>query len=284
MLRTPMGLLLAALLSACSTFSGASRADLANPYLGQKPPGSVPEPFAPGLITTEKFEYGGVFSPDMDEFYLIREVDIDGDQEFVVFRHADEGWQETVLSQRVGQPFIAPDGKTLHLGRRYKERTADGWSEMKDLDDAFQEFRIMRLTASSQGTYAFDEVGSGGTGIIRYSRLVGGERQAPQAFSEKINTGTWNAHPFIAPDESYILWDGRRDTGFGDSDIYVSFREDDGSWGEAINLGDTINTESWEASATVTPDGKYLFFHRETTPNNVDIYWVDASFLEDLRP
>jgi hypothetical protein len=104
--------------------------------------------------------------------------------------------------------------------------------------------------------------------------------------SAAINTGTWLAHPFIAPDESYLLWDGRRDEGFGGSDIYVSFRQDDGSWGEAINLGAEINTDAWEASASVTPDGKYLFFHRNVGSDayeNVDVFWVDARILEDLR-
>ncbi|HBC15102.1 MAG TPA: hypothetical protein DC026_05320, partial [Erythrobacter sp.] len=61
-----------------------------------------------------------------------------------------------------------------------------------------------------------------GDGRIRYSRIVDGERQAPELASAAINTGTWLAHPFIAPDESYLLFDGRREGGYGDSDIYVS--------------------------------------------------------------
>ena len=42
------------------------------PYLGQKPPGSTPEPFAPGIVNTEEYkELDGQFSPDMKEFFLI---------------------------------------------------------------------------------------------------------------------------------------------------------------------------------------------------------------------
>jgi hypothetical protein len=150
-----------------------------------------------------------------------------------------------VISPRVGQPFIAPDGNTLHLGKKYMERTMDGWSEMKRLGSPFEEIRIMRLTASAQGTYVFDEVGNDGDGVLRYSRLVDGKREEPKPLSDVINAGTWNAHPFIAPDESFILWDCKRDDGFGNSDIYVSFRQADDSWGEAINLGESINTEAW---------------------------------------
>jgi len=35
--------------------------------------------------------------------------------------------------------------------------------------------------------------------------------------------GKYNAHPFIAPDEAYIIWDGERDSGYGDTDLYISF-------------------------------------------------------------
>jgi len=45
---------------------------LVGDYIGQKPPGLTPEPFAPGVISTEGYEYSGVFTPDMDEFYFIR--------------------------------------------------------------------------------------------------------------------------------------------------------------------------------------------------------------------
>ena len=226
----------------------------------------------------------------MKEFYFIREIaDVEGNkkQEFVVFENKHNLWHESVISPRVGQPFIAPDGKTMHLGRRYKERTKTGWSEIKSLGSSFEKIRIMRLTASSKGTYAFDEAGTNGDGVIRYSRLIDGKREEPRPFSKEINTGTWNAHPFIAPDEAYILWDGRRDSGFGNSDIYISFRQQDGSWGAAINLGDTINTDAWEAGARVTPDGRYLFFNRNMGSNNyenVDIFWVDAQIIETLRP
>nr|WP_298926501.1 alpha/beta hydrolase-fold protein [uncultured Allomuricauda sp.] len=259
-----------------------------SPYLGQKLPGLVPKPFAPGTVTSENWEYGGVFTPDLKEFYFIREVPGNEKQEFVVFEYKNEQWVESIISSRVGQPFVSPDGKTMHLGKRYKKRTESGWSEIERLGFPFEEIKIMRMTSSSNGTFVFDEIGMpNGDGVLRYSRLVEGKREAPRPFGKTINTGRMNAHPFIAPDESYLIFDGEREGGFGDSDLYISFRQEDGSWGTAINLGDTINTEAWEAAATVTPDGKYLFFNRNMGSNdyeNVDIFWVDAKVIEDLRP
>ena len=288
-------LVFALFLNACNTKKHNSK-DSDSPttegaYLGQKQPGLTPEPFAPGIVTTDNWEVSGVFTPDLKEFYFIREV-VDTaknkKQEFVVIKNEDNELHETVISPRVGQPFISPDGKTMHLGRRYKERTETGWSEIKKLGSPFEEIQIMRLTVSAKETYVFDEIGMpDGDGVIQYSRLVDGKREEPIAFGPEINTGRMNAHPFISADESYLIWDGERESGYGDSDIYISFRQQDGSWGNAINLGDKINTKAWEAGARVTPDGKYLFFNRNMGSDdyeNVDIFWVDAQVIENLRP
>lgn len=287
----PASLSLALLIVGCGSQPQDELPVLQGSYLGQEPPGLTPKTFAPGIISTEGWEVSGVFTPDMNEFYFIREVGVnEGNpkQEFVVFKNENNRWEETVVSPRVGQPFISPDGEIMHLGKRYKERIDTGWSEIKSLSSPFVDIQIMRLTASAAGTYVFDEVGlPDGDGVLRYSRLIDGEREDPQPFGDEINTGSFNAHPFIAPDESYVLWDGRRDSGYGSSDIYVSFRQQDGSWGSATNLGNKVNTEAWEAGARVTPDGKYLFFNRNMGSDNyenVDIFWVDAQIIEDLRP
>ena len=76
-----------------------------------------------------------------------------------------------------------------------------------------------------------------------------------------INKDIWIAHPFIAPDESYLIWDAEQEGVYG-ADIYISFRQPNGSWGEAIGMGDTINTADHEQGASLTPDGKYLLFWR----------------------
>lgn len=121
--------------------------------------------------------------------------------------------------------------------------------------------------------------------VIRISTLKDGKRQAPIPLGPMVNSGTFTAHPFIAPDESYLIWDSKREGGYGDSDLYISFRQKDGTWGSAINMGDEVNSDKWDAFASVTPDGKYIFFNRRISDDNknVDIYWVDAQIIEALR-
>jgi hypothetical protein len=253
-------------------------------YLGQKPPGLTPEAFAPGLVSTEHRDRSVAFSPDLKEFYFSRKHNENGKWWSIAFKSENNQWRKILEVPREGTPFISPNGQVMHLGKKYKKRTNTGWSEKKSLGAMFEEFRIMRLTASESGTYVFDEATRSGLGTLRYSLLRDGKRENPIPFPKEINSGKWNAHPFIAPDESYLIWDGEREDSFGGNDLYVSFRQHDGAWGEAINLGNKINTELEDAGGFVTSDGKYFFFSRNIDDNNADIYWVDARIIENLRP
>lgn len=254
---------------------------LEGPYIGQNPPGITPEVFAPGIVSKEHRDWTGRFTPDMKEYYFTRNNKKSRKSTTVVFKSENNRWHETVLGPRMGGS-ISPDGKTMHSGNQYRERTDNGWSELKSLGFPFEDIRIMVLTASTNGTYVFDEREEIGT--IRYSRLIDGIREAPKAFGKEINTGKWTAHPFIAPDESYIIWDSEREGGYGDSDLYISFRQRDGSWGAAINLGDKINTEGPDTGGVVSPDEKYFFFNRKISSEDSDVYWVDAQIFETFRP
>lgn len=279
---------LAVLTSFSSTTSATKDIEntLTGPYLGQKLPGLTAEVFAPGIISTKGWEYGVVFAPNMKEMYMVREVNKGASpkQEFVVFEQEDENWRKRVISDRVGTPTLSPDNKRMFFGRSYKDRNESGWSKMKRLGPDFEPFRIMRVTSSLNGTIAFDEAGSNGNGILRYATMKHGELTPPKPFPKEINTGTWNAHPFIAPDESYVIWDGQRTTGSRNSDLFISFKQPDDTWGKAIKFGDNVNSPANDFAAQLSPDGKYLFFNRNQGDGNVDTFWVDANVIEALKP
>ncbi|WP_348741828.1 hypothetical protein [Tenacibaculum sp. 190524A05c] len=228
----------------------------------------------------------------MKTFYFVRNGGKYKKTTFLEIKYKDGVLQESIIaSPWVGRPVISPDGKTMHLGERYMKRTETGWSKAKYLEKPFigsDSMFIMRLSSSINGTYYFDTHKKKEPDYpIRYSRLINGKYEEPKALSKVINSGTQINHPFIAPDESYILWDAKREEGYGSSDIYISFKQKDGTWGEAQNLGNNINTEAWEASPSITPDGKYLFFSRNVGSENyenVDIFWVDAQIIETFRP
>ena len=98
-----------------------------------------------------------------------------------------------------------------------------------------------------------------------------------------VNSAFSEADPAIAPDETYLLFCSLRPDGFGESDLFISFRKPDGSWTAPINMGSEINTAASDEKPYVTPDGKYLFFSNDA-PGNLEIYWVDAKIIEDFKP
>jgi hypothetical protein len=293
-------LIFSAFLMNNSSHEGDGLPELTGPYLGQTPPGSTPEIFAPGIVNKEdSIDLEGMFGPDMNSFYFTREgkeyagvIKVgeykgnDFSYGLAVIEYKNNRWQQSVVAKAVSEPSISPDGNTILFKNGYIERTESGWSEMKSLGEPFSSISMSRSAISSNGTIYFDTYTPALDIPLRYSRLINGKYETPKSLGPQFEVGRYNAHPHIAPDESYIVFDSIRDAGQGSSDLYISYRKADGSWGPAINMGDKINTGFSEKNPSVSPDGKFLFFDRRTKPRNEDvtIYWVDAQIIEDLRP
>ena len=257
-----------------------------NPNLILSPPGIVAEPFDTMLFSQKAYELAGVFHPEMEEFYFSTSHDAPFLPKVIVFRKGENGWKK--------YDFFSTDSgvdEILFSRFHYIERTDSGWSKMKSLSSMFgrEDWGIMRLSASAKGTYVFDDYKS--DDVIRISRIQNGVREEPKLLGEQINTGKWTAHPFIAADESYLIWDSEREGGYGETDLYISFKQQDGSWGSAINMGEEINTPIDENTARLTVDGKYIFFWRAEEKLNEEgspywessRHWVDAKVIEKLR-
>jgi len=148
-------------------------------------------------------------------------------------------------------------------------RTDNGWSEPKYAGPG------MFVTSSNDGQIYTTDISSrminGRTYIakvrIENERFVGFERLQIEPQSEE-----GPAHPCIAPDGSYILFDVG-----GGNHMFVSFKQIDGTCGKAIDLT-KHGFDPLVGGATITPDGKYLFFHL-----NGDLWWVNIKVIEELR-
>ncbi len=265
---------------------------LKNPYLGQKPPGMKPELFAPGIISSPDFlEYCLTFSSDGKEIYFNR-----SGAGVYVCRLKDNEWsgpEKPEFTKRywVGEAHITPDGKRM-LVNRYKEleegeqggiwefhRIEDDWGNPKFLVPFG-----MRATTTVDGTiYTTDVSGykkeNEDGGIIACFSVSrnGYERNTDPGGG--VNTESLDSHPFIDPKERYIIFNSNRPGGMGKSDLYVCFKNPDGSWGDAINMRELNSTEG-DWCATVSPDGKHLFY---TSNIDQNIYWVDAKIIEKFK-
>jgi Tol biopolymer transport system component len=113
--------------------------------------------------------------------------------------------------------------------------------------------------------------GSHGESDIYVSRPVNSRYQKPENLGPGVNSAGREEFPFIDPDGAYLLF-------VRDMDIYVSFPDAEGKWGEAKKLGPEINTPDMELLPVVSPDGRFLFFSR-----GQDTYWVDAGIIKDLK-
>ena len=79
----------------------------------------------------------------------------------------------------------------------------------------------------------------------------------PQRLQGNINTGSWESQPCVSSDGRELYFVSRRN---GNADIYCSWRNADGTWGEPQNLGDVINTKGTEMAPFIHPDGHTLYF------------------------
>lgn len=102
------------------------------------------------------------------------------------------------------------------------------------------------------------------------------------SLGNRINQGRINWCPWVAPDESYLIFSSHRDDGYGNGDLYISFNINN-EWTEPVNMGPKINTANQERFPSVSPDGKYLFFARHEEETFNDFYWINTGIIENIK-
>jgi hypothetical protein len=307
-----IGLLLTTVALLFSTYAFATLTydnwpDVAGPYFGQEPPGMMAEIFAPGIISTDRSEINSVFAPDRDEFYFTAWTRETGTK-IMVTSQIDGRWTAPEVASFSNHPTdvdlaISYDGKRVFFGTRrprpgeteiregvfdiwFADRTETGWGEEQYLGPVVNSGRSQIYpTVTRDGTLYFQAVREEGYGKadIYRSRLIDGVYQTPENLGPVINSENYEGDVFIAHDESYLIVSvsGRKD-GFGEGDLYISFRSLDGSWSPLKNMGGAINSDKRDFCPMVTPDGKYFFFSSKRVGEG-DIFWVDAKVINALR-
>lgn len=274
-------------------------------YFGQAAPSDTPAVFAPGILSKEgRFEQFLMFSPDgRGLIFGITNADWSAFS-LHLMRMEDGQW-----TQPIPAPFLGSDSSALtaslsggtdtayFTSARPQYPPADiwmsvrgngGWSEPTRLgppissgDDEWE------VAVSRNGVLYFSSTRAGGQGDIDIyrARPVDGGYAAVENLGPPINTTWGDDLPYIAPDESYLIFASDRPGGFGNRDLYVSFRRN-GTWTEPENLGELINSEDWDIYPSMSPDARYLFFTRRKawqTTDDSDIYWVSAGLIDRLR-
>jgi outer membrane protein OmpA-like peptidoglycan-associated protein len=89
---------------------------------------------------------------------------------------------------------------------------------------------------------------------------VNGAWQRPTNMGPKVNSRSWDSQPSLSADGRVLFFSSNRKGGFGGNDIWYSVRQKDGTWAEAKNLGNTVNTDKDEISPFMFFNNEILFF------------------------
>jgi outer membrane protein OmpA-like peptidoglycan-associated protein len=89
---------------------------------------------------------------------------------------------------------------------------------------------------------------------------VNGNWQRPTNMGKKVNSRSWDSQPSLSADGRILFFSSNRRGGFGGNDIWYSVRQNDGSWAEAKNLGNIVNTAKDEISPFMFFNNEILFF------------------------
>lgn len=275
---------------------------------GQKRPGLVPERFAPGIVNSEAQNHSCVsISPEGKEMYWSAFSTInDIRQERIWFANMINGsWTPAEVASFSGEyrdsgPRFSYDGKRLYFtsirptdkndahtdaNTWYIEKIETGWGHPQLLGyPANSEFHEWGPTITKNGNlYFMYRRSCTEFWNIYFSEYKNGKYNIPIKLGDAINSDFADGFPFIHPDEKYLIFYSERPGGSCDeAEMFISFRNRDGSWSKAKDMGPLINS-SPTRFAGLSPDGKYFFFSRKSDSKE-EIYWVNAKIIDTLKP
>lgn len=226
-----------------------------------------PELYGLGLFTTGAWDFFMAFSPDQRTALFCR-----ADNTFSAFQILETHWNGRNWSPPTppafadgrwsdADPHFTPDGKRLFFisnrpsdggsvaSRRfdiwYVDRVSGGaWGRPVHLPATVNTDSVDKWSPSvaSNGNLYFGARGKGSRGRadIWVSRLVNGVYQVPENVGDSINTARIEIEPWIAPDESYLIFSGSaRDGSDQQYDLAIS-RSEHGVWQRAQALGNGV--------------------------------------------
>lgn len=178
---------------------------------------------------------------------------------------------ESVMMFTARKPDTYGGKKDEYLNEHFEdiyqsEKQVDGtWTKSKGLPppvNTENHDAVSGLSADGQKLIIY--LGRKNNGDLFESDLEGTMWGEPESFGKEVNTKDYHeSSACYSPDGNSLYFVSDRPGGLGAHDIYVSVKDAKGNWGEAKNLGTTINTQFDEEGVYMHPDGKTLYFSSE---------------------
>lgn len=165
----------------------------------------------------------------------------------------------------------------------YSVKQADGqWSQAKNIGEPINTSDHDAISGlSMDGGKLIIYLGNKNNGDLFESELSGDKWGKPQDFGKNINTDKFHeSSASYSLDGKAVYFVSDKPGGFGDRDIYVSYRDEKNRWGKAENLGAIVNTEFGEEGVFMHPDGKTLYFSSQGH-NSIGGYDIFKTILDD---
>ena len=279
-------------------------------YFGQKPPLENAELFAPGIISTSSFEHSAPsFSPD-GKTVLWTIMRMPGYHTIILEMNYENGkWSSSHAPSfsdttvNAVYPSFSPDGKNVYFSSDRKvsmndtsfkgnrlwkvEKNENGWAAPILLDTVVSKGGEYASSLAENGNLYFT-FGPHRSPDWNVHKAENNNNKYSNPTKLNFNSTGYEDGPFIAPDESYIIFESQRPESInGSTDLFICFKNKDGQWSKPKNMGRKINSSFSERFSRVSPDGKYLFFgsNRNQTEQEqgFDIFWIDAGIIEELK-
>lgn len=167
--------------------------------------------------------------------------------------------------------------------------TNDGWSEAINLGGKINSDQWDSqpcLSPDKRDLYFASRRfgGYGGSDLYVSHLQANGRWSEPENLGPEINTAGDESAPFIHADNQTLYFTSTGLPGYGEEDLFVVRKGEDGKWGKPLNLGYPINTISHEGTLFVAADGKTAYYasDRSDSKGGLDIYSFELR--EDVRP
>ena len=154
--------------------------------------------------------------------------------------------------------------------------------ETKDVNSKYWETHITATIDGLNMYFVSDRPGGfGGRDIYKITKLPDGTWSEPKNLGSAINTAYDEDSPFIGADNKTLYFSSNGEQSMGGFDIFLSVRDEENNWSQAINLGYPINSFSDDIFYTTTVDGTRGYFSsfREGGQGEKDIYEIQNDEL-----
>ncbi|MCF8298805.1 MAG: hypothetical protein K9J13_14750, partial [Saprospiraceae bacterium] len=227
-------------------------------FLGETPPDTVAEIFAPGIVSTFNDEGNSVFSASGDEFYFTlrtsgaffkvmqmrKENNIWSKPERAWFSDEESKNSDITMSQDGKKILFVSDRPTFEFDsindyNIWEMNLIDSvWDKPKPLEINNNSNYMYPTIAKNGNIYFFSDFNSMSSGLdIFLSEYKNGKYEKPKALKEPINTIYHDFDPYISPDESFLIFSSTRYKKVGTGDLYITYNLGNGKWSDAIKLG-----------------------------------------------